>query len=141
MSQVAPEKNQSKAVTTKVKKELSDIHAKREWGAEIGVGATALWVANVRAGEENEANPLFVDPYAKRFLFGGIAEKIESELTDSLSHYYYMKKDCSIMSKKLKPYYVFPRTLGEWYVKKHRKIPLDPERVRTTAYNQRIGKF
>lgn len=101
----------------------------KQWGHDHGVGATALWIAYQRAEEEQEDDPLFSDPFAKRFAGKEYVER----LFMPWQHFFYLGDDGNL-ANELKAKYLIP-CLGRRYLANFKNAPSDPMRLQSTISN------
>jgi len=122
--------------------ELKRIHEKREWGVEIGVGSTALWIASMRKAESAKgSDAMYIDEFAKRFIPDrGLGEKMEQEIAESVANFFYTTKNNPVMlDPKLKKYFIFNNTVGKKYAKKMANVKPTEELFQNSLAYQRMS--
>lgn len=100
----------------------------REWGAECGVGATALWIAYIRYCEHQRERPAFEDPFAERFLCGGKGEEVTAAMARALHHFMFMNASGTDFHHSLTLRYALP-CLGRRYLRQMRHAPVPNQEV------------
>jgi len=100
----------------------------REWGAECGVGATALWIAYIRYCEHQRERPAFEDPFAERFLGGGKGEEVTAAMARALHHFMFMNASGTDFHHSLTLRYAVP-SLGRRYLRQMRHAPVPHQEV------------
>jgi len=125
----------------------------REWGADCGVGATALWIAYIRDCERYAEKPSFNDPFAQRFLKDSKGKEVTDAMARALYYFMFMNASGTDFHWSLTLRYAIP-ALGRRYLQQMRDQPVplqegrlagnDPlakgVRIRTAFFDSRIER-
>jgi len=106
----------------------------REWGADCGVGATALWIAYIRHCERQREQPAFEDPFAQRFLGDGKGEEVATSMARVLHHFMFMNASGTDFHSTLTLRYALP-FLGRRYLQRMRHAPVPPQEVQPAGHD------
>jgi len=111
----------------------------REWGADCGVGATALWIAYIRDREKSREKPAFDDDYATRFLRDGKGKEVAEAMARALFHSMFMNASGDDMHASLTLKYALPM-FGRWHMQRMRGEPVPQELVEQAALENPLAK-